>query len=124
MHVRAAGINPGEINIRTGILHERFLATDATVPASQLIHKPANLSWEIAGSLYVVGCAAFAAVRAVEAKVGDTVAVAGVSGGVGSLVADGTIEFTIAATYPLERISDAFAQLEQCHTRGKIVLIP
>jgi len=30
----------------------------------------------------------------------------------------------IAATYPLDRITDAFAQLEQRQTRGKIVLIP
>jgi D-arabinose 1-dehydrogenase-like Zn-dependent alcohol dehydrogenase len=30
----------------------------------------------------------------------------------------------IAATYPLERVKDAFAELEQGHTRGKIVLIP
>jgi len=44
------------------------------VPATQLIRKPARLSWEVAGSLYVVGCTAYAAVRAVGAKEGDTVA--------------------------------------------------
>ena len=40
------------------------------------------------------------------------------------LVASGAIEVPIAATYPLERVVDAFAELEQRHTRGKIVLIP
>ncbi|MCA1217090.1 NADP-dependent oxidoreductase [Streptomyces sp. 8L] len=40
------------------------------------------------------------------------------------LVASGRIEVPIAAAFPLERVRDAFAALEQRHTRGKIVLIP
>ena len=40
------------------------------------------------------------------------------------LVASGAIEIPIAATYPLERVADAFEELEHRHTRGKIVLIP
>jgi NADPH2:quinone reductase len=40
------------------------------------------------------------------------------------LAATGRLEVPIAATYPLERVQDAFAELEQGHTRGKIVLIP
>jgi NADPH2:quinone reductase len=40
------------------------------------------------------------------------------------LAASGRLEVPIAATYPLERVQDAFAELEQRHTRGKIVLIP
>ncbi|UGQ11665.1 NADP-dependent oxidoreductase [Yinghuangia sp. ASG 101] len=40
------------------------------------------------------------------------------------LVASGRIEVPIAATYPLDRVRDAFADLEQRHTRGKIALIP
>ena len=203
------------------------------VPVTQLIRKPARLSWEAAGSLYVVGCTAYAAVRAVGAAKGDTVAVSGAAGGVGSvvvqllrtkgatvlgiaspanhqwlaahgvipisyedglaerlraaapngidafidlygpqyvqlavdlgvakdrietivsrekaqelgtkaegsgdasttdvlsqmaeLVASGQIEIPIAATYPLEKVGDAFAELEKRHTHGKIVLIP
>jgi len=39
-------------------------------------------------------------------------------------VANGAIEVPIAATYPLDRVQDAFEELEQGHTRGKIVLIP
>jgi NADPH2:quinone reductase len=203
------------------------------VPVTQLIRKPAQLSWEVAGSLYVVGCTACAAVRAVGAGSGDTVAVSAAAGGVGTvvvqllrirgatvlgiaspsnhgwlaahgaipiaygeglaerlaaaapngidafidlfgpeyvqlafdlgiapdrietiiarakaqelgtkvegsgdasttevlaemaeLVASGQIEIPIAATYPLERVRDAFAELEARHTHGKIVLIP
>ena len=209
--------------------HAEYVA----VPVTQLIQKPAELSWEVAGSLYVVGCTAFAAVRAVGAEQGDTVAVSGAAGGVGTvvvqllrtkgatvlgiasrpnhdwlaahgaipvsygdgladrlraaapngidafidlfgpqyvqlavdlgiakdrietiisrekaqelgtktegsgdasttdvlsqmadLVASGQIEIPIAATYKLEDVGDAFAELEKRHTHGKIVLIP
>ena len=34
------------------------------------------------------------------------------------------VEIPIAAIYPLERVADAFEELERRHTRGKIVLIP
>ena len=44
-------------------------ATHTTVPVEQLIHKPTELSWEVAGSLYVVGATAYAAVRAVAPAV-------------------------------------------------------
>jgi NADPH2:quinone reductase len=209
--------------------HAEYVA----VPVDQLIPKPPALSWEVAGSLYVVGCTACAAVRAVDVHPGDTVAVSAAAGGVGTvvvqllvrkgasvlgiasesnfdwlsshgvtpisygsgladrlkaaapngidafidlfgpqyvelavdlgvspdriesiisrekaqevgaktagsgdasttavlsemadLVASGQIEIPIAATYPLEKVRDAFAELEQRHTRGKIVLIP
>jgi NADPH:quinone reductase-like Zn-dependent oxidoreductase len=56
------------------------------VPASQLTAKPAAVSWDAAGALYVAGATAYAAVRAVGLKPGDTVAVSGAAGGVGSLV--------------------------------------
>jgi NADPH:quinone reductase-like Zn-dependent oxidoreductase len=191
------------------------------------------LSWEVAGSLYVVGATAYAAVRAVNPQPGETVAVSAAAGGVGSLVvqllvlrkavvlgiagpgnaawlrahgvipiaygdgladrlrdaapdgiaafidlfgpdyvqlavdlgvaperidtiisfqkagevgaktessvdastpevlaeiadlvASGTVDFDIAATYPLYRVADAFEELEQRHTHGKIVLLP
>ena len=208
-------------------------AAYVTVPVSQLIAKPKELSWEVAGSLYVVGCTAYVAVRAVGAEPGDTVAVSAAAGGVGSVVvqllrlkeasvlgiastsnhdwlaghgatpvsygdgladrlkaaapngidafidlfgpdyvqlavdlgvqpdrietiisrekaeqlgtkaegsadgsttevlsemaelaASGEIEIPIAGTYPLDQVRDAFAQLEERHTHGKIVLIP
>jgi NADPH:quinone reductase-like Zn-dependent oxidoreductase len=61
-------------------------ATHVAVPASQLIPKPARLSWEAAGSLYVVACAAYAAIGAVDPQRGETVAVSGAAGGVGTVV--------------------------------------
>jgi NADPH:quinone reductase len=203
------------------------------VPVTQLVRKPPELSWEVAGSLYVVGCTGYAAVRAVGAGKGDVVAVSAAAGGVGvvvvqllalkgatvlgiasesnhdwlrahgaipvsygdgladrlraaapqgidafidlfgpqyielavelgisperietiisrakaqeigakvegsgdasttevlseiaELAASGEIEIPIAATFPLEKVRDAYAELEERHTRGKIVLIP
>jgi NADPH2:quinone reductase len=61
-------------------------ATHTVVPVDQLIHKPTELSWEVAGSLYVVGVTAYAAVNAVKPQEGETVAVSAAAGGVGSLV--------------------------------------
>lgn len=55
------------------------------VPADQLTAKPANVPWEVAGGLFVVGTTAYAAVRAVAPGQGDTVVVSGAAGGVGSL---------------------------------------
>ena len=208
-------------------------ATHVAVPAGQLISKPPALSWEVAGSLYVAGCTAYAAVRAVAPRAGETVAVSAAAGGVGTVVvqllrvrgvrvlgiaspanaawltahgvvpvaygeglrerldaaapegidafidlfgpdyvqlaadlavprdrietiiafgkaaelgtkadgsvtastpevlteladlaAAGVLDVPIAAVYPLDRVADAFAELEQGHTRGKIVLTP
>ena len=124
--VRAAGINPGEIAIREGRLHERFPATFPSgegsdlagvvravgagvgafavgdevlgwteerashaelvaVPEDQLTAKPASVSWEVAGSLFVVGLAAYASVQAVAPEAGETVVVSAAAGGVGSV---------------------------------------
>lgn len=203
-----------------------------TVPAEQVTAKPAGVSWEAAGALFVAGSTAHATVRAVGAGEGDTVVVSGAAGGVGSLtvqlarlsgatviglasesnhawleghgivpvtygegvedriraaadgavtafidligggyvalalalgvaperidtivdfaavqahgvqaegsaagasaevlaelaglIDDGRLELPIAATYPLDRVRDAYAELERGHTRGKLVLI-
>jgi NADPH:quinone reductase len=203
-----------------------------SVPATQLIHKPAALGWLEAGGLYVVGVTAYAAVEAVKPTQGDVIAVSAAAGGVGTLVvqllrlrgakvlaiaseqnfewlesqgatpiaygehlkrdliaaapggidafidlygpeyvqlavdlgvapgrietiisfakaaevgaltegsgdasttkvlgymadqvASGRIEFPIAATFPLERVKDAFELIEQRHTHGKVVLV-
>lgn len=126
VEVKAAGINPGEAKIRTGVLHEIWPATFPSgqgsdlagvvadvgpgvstfavgdevmgfsesrsshaefvaVPAEQLTAKPAQLSWEVAGSLFVAGTTAYAAVRAVRLTPNDTVAVAAAAGGVGTI---------------------------------------
>ena len=63
------------------ISHAEFVV----VEASDLIHRPSNVSWEAAGALFVAGVTAYAAIRAVALKPGDTVAVSGAAGGVGSI---------------------------------------
>jgi NADPH:quinone reductase-like Zn-dependent oxidoreductase len=55
------------------------------VPARQVTPKPANVGWDEAGPLFVAGSTAYAAVRAVAAKPGETVVVTAAAGGVGSL---------------------------------------
>jgi NADPH:quinone reductase-like Zn-dependent oxidoreductase len=124
--VKAAGVNPGEIAIREGRMHERFPATFPSgqgtdfagvietagegvtglsagdevlgwteqrasqaelvvVPAGQVTPKPENVPWEVAGSLFVVGMAAYNSVEAVAPKAGETVVVSAAAGGVGSV---------------------------------------
>jgi NADPH:quinone reductase-like Zn-dependent oxidoreductase len=55
------------------------------VDASNLVPRPANVSWEQAGGLFVAGTTAYAAVRSVALNPGDTVVVSGAAGGVGSI---------------------------------------
>lgn len=55
------------------------------VPATRLISKPTGMSWDVAGSLYVVGVTGYAAVRAVGPADGDVVVVSNAAGGVGSI---------------------------------------
>ena len=55
------------------------------VPSDHVTRKPLALDWIRAGGLFVAGVTAFAAVRAVALKPGETVAVSGAAGGVGSL---------------------------------------
>lgn len=235
--VAAVGPEVGELQAGDEVLGFSWSrsshATHAVVPAAQLITKPAELDWPAAGSLGVAGVTAWAAVDAVAPQAGETVAVSGAAGGVGTLVtqlvalrearvlgiaspanadwltahgatpipygpslaedlraaapdgidafidlfgpqyvelavnlgipparietiiafakaaevgaqakgsadasnrevlttmadlvASGQVEVPIAATFPLEDVREAFAVLEQRHTRGKIVLIP
>ena len=69
-----------------GFTHNRASHAEfVIVEASDLIHRPHNVSWEVAGALFVAGTTAYAAVRAVSLKQGDTVVVSGAAGGVGSI---------------------------------------
>jgi len=52
---------------------------------ANLAPRPSGLPWEVAGAIPVVGFTAWAMVRSVDLKPGDTVVVAGAAGGVGSL---------------------------------------
>lgn len=126
VEVRAAGIQPGEANIRTGLLHERWPAAFPSGQGSDLagvvaeagsqvrgfavgdevlgfthrrashaqfvvvddvnlVARPAGLSWDVAGALYVAGTTAYASVFAVDLDADDTVIVSGAAGGVGSI---------------------------------------
>lgn len=85
--VTAAGADVHDIKIGDEVLgwsqdwsaHAEF----AAVPVDQLVPKPAVLSWDVAGSLYVTPMAGLAAVQAVEPREGEVVVISGASGGVG-----------------------------------------
>jgi NADPH:quinone reductase-like Zn-dependent oxidoreductase len=57
----------------------------AIVDSDHLVRRPPHVSWEVAGALFVAGTTAFAAIRAVDVKRGDTLVVSGAAGGVGSI---------------------------------------
>ena len=69
-----------------GFSQERSSQAEFVVlPAAQLTPKPAAVPWEVAGGLYVAGTTAYAAVRSVNLKAGDTVAISAAAGGVGAI---------------------------------------
>jgi NADPH:quinone reductase-like Zn-dependent oxidoreductase len=53
------------------------------IEADNATSKPAGVSWDVAGSLFVIGATAWASIRAVSLAAGDTVVVSGAAGGVG-----------------------------------------
>ena len=57
-----------------------------TVDAAHLTRRPSHVPWEQAGSLFVVGTTAYAAIHAVDLKKDETLVVSGAAGGVGSIV--------------------------------------
>jgi NADPH:quinone reductase-like Zn-dependent oxidoreductase len=61
--------------------HAQFVLVDE----GNLTPRPAGVSWEAAGSLYVAGTTAYAAIRAVSPAPGDKVVVSAAAGGVGSI---------------------------------------
>jgi len=68
-------------------------ATAVTVPASQVVPKPAELSWEQAAGLLLAGATAVHALAVVMISSGDTVLVHGGSGAVGLLA----VQLSLAA---------------------------
>jgi NADPH:quinone reductase-like Zn-dependent oxidoreductase len=78
------GVTTGDQVI--GFTHRRASHAEyVVIDAQNLTRKPANVSWEVAGSLAVAGSTAYASVRAVSLRRGDTVVVSGAAGGVGSI---------------------------------------
>jgi len=53
------------------------------VEAANLTPKPPEISWEVAGALFVAGATGYAAVRAVAPAPGEVVVISGAGGGVG-----------------------------------------
>src|SRR3984885_11576801 len=84
-------VGPGVANVAVG--DEVIGSTDkrasqadfVVVESGNLVPRPANVSWEQAGALFVAGTTAYAAVRSVALSAGDTVVVSGAAGGVGSI---------------------------------------
>lgn len=84
-------IGPGVVGIASGdevigftdrrASHAEYVVAEA----QNLTAKPKNVSWEVGGSLPIAGTTAYAAVRAVSLRSGDTVAVSAAAGGVGSI---------------------------------------
>jgi NADPH:quinone reductase-like Zn-dependent oxidoreductase len=67
--------------VETRSSHADFVVAEA----ANLTPRPDGVSWEAAGSLFVAGATAYASVRAVCPREGETVVVSGAAGGVGSL---------------------------------------
>ncbi len=67
--------------VETRSSHAEFVVAEV----DNLVARPSDVPWDVAGSLFVVGTTAYAAVRAVSLDKGDTVVVSGAAGGVGSL---------------------------------------
>jgi NADPH:quinone reductase-like Zn-dependent oxidoreductase len=86
------------------------------VDVDNLTPKPKNVSWEVAGGLYVAGVTAWGAVHSVQLDKGETVVISGAAGGVGSLAAPhgihafidthggGSVKLALALGVAIERI--------------------
>ncbi|MFI5588300.1 NADP-dependent oxidoreductase [Amycolatopsis sp. NPDC051758] len=68
--------------VETRSSHAEFVVAEA----ENLTPRPDGVPWEVAGALFVAGTTAYAAVRAVCPREGETIVVSGAAGGVGSLV--------------------------------------
>jgi NADPH2:quinone reductase len=62
-------------------------ATALTVPAAALVHKPRNVTWEVAGGLYLAGATALDTLDQLRVGADDTVVISAAAGGVGSIEA-------------------------------------
>jgi NADPH:quinone reductase-like Zn-dependent oxidoreductase len=67
--------------VHTRSSHAQFVVADA----ADIVPKPENVPWEVAGALFVAGTSAYASLRAVGLAAGETVVVSGAAGGVGSV---------------------------------------
>jgi NADPH:quinone reductase-like Zn-dependent oxidoreductase len=69
-----------------GFTHRRASHAEyVIVNATDVVPRPGNVPWEVAGALFVAGTTAYAAVRAVALRPGERLVVSGAAGGVGSI---------------------------------------
>lgn len=66
--------------------HRSSQAELVVVEQGHLVARPGKVPWEVAGGLFVAGTTAYAAVRAVRLRPGETLVVSAAAGGVGSIV--------------------------------------
>jgi NADPH:quinone reductase-like Zn-dependent oxidoreductase len=92
-------VGPGVTGFAPGAEVIGFVDTRASqaemvvVEAGHLTPRPPAVPWDVAGSLFVVGTTAYAAVRSVGVGPGDTVVVSAAAGGVGTV----TVQLAVAA---------------------------
>ncbi|WP_439592940.1 NADP-dependent oxidoreductase [Microbacterium sp.] len=70
-----------------GHLRSGAQATYVTVPAASLVKKPAHLTWEAAGGLFLAGATALDTLDELRIAAGDVVVISAAAGGVGSIEA-------------------------------------
>ncbi|MFJ4869133.1 NADP-dependent oxidoreductase [Streptomyces sp. NPDC088757] len=77
------GVAPGDevLGYRTQLTYAEYVVA----PADQIVAKPAELSWEVAGSLSASGQTAHTAIEVLGVSEGETVLVNGAAGGVGTI---------------------------------------
>jgi NADPH:quinone reductase-like Zn-dependent oxidoreductase len=82
-----AGVDEFEIGDEViGWTEQRASQAELVVaPLEHVTAKPAGLSWEVAGALFVAPMAAWASVDAVDLKPGEIVVISAAAGGVGSI---------------------------------------
>lgn len=91
------GVGDGEVSWQIGdevlgFSHERSSHAElVAVPSTQLVAKPAAVSWEVAGSLYVAGVTGAIASQVVAPQSDEVIVVSGAAGGVGGIAAQLTV---------------------------------
>lgn len=112
-------------------LRERLLTAAGTVGIDALIDLFGPEYLDLAADLGVrperlVSVTSFERARELGAKITGSAQASTpeVLAALTNLVAAGALEVPIAASYPLARVAEAYAELGRRHTRGKIVLVP
>ncbi|WP_338108677.1 NADP-dependent oxidoreductase, partial [Rathayibacter rathayi] len=84
----ALGEGVTDIKLRSDVVGHALVGSHAThvvVPRRNLVAKPASVSWEVGGALFLAGVTAWRALEATQVGPDDTVVVSAAAGGVGSL---------------------------------------